>query len=156
LPFDCAATDTLIAETFRIVPPIYPVYEGRLPTDEQEKPAPCMVDHARNYVYNVAQQISAEKVLRVDASYDDYYGIVVRLTTDLKASKALELWLHLVKELKDKEHNVAIALNWLGKTDVPKHKLVDYFVKIMLASGMGPRALPDFDAVAAVRETRSE
>ena len=156
MSLNCESTDTLIGETFRIVSPTYPIYEWRQPSEEQEKPTPCLADYAKNYIYDVAQQIFAGKVLRINTSYDDCYGIVVKLVIDVKASEALELWLRLIKELKDKKYDVTVALKWLGKTDVPRHKLVDYLVKIMLVSGMGPRALPDFDAVTAVRETRSE
>lgn len=155
MPLDYSHTDTLISETVRFDTSPYQIYQARLPTDEEEMPK-LKIDYAKNYIYDFAQQMSEQKSIRVDVFFDDYYGNGVKLIIDLNASEALELWLNLVNDPTIKEYQVPIAIEWLGKNDVPRHELVDYFVKIMLASGMGPRALPDFNAVTAVQETRSE
>jgi hypothetical protein len=45
-------------------------------------------------------------------------------------------------------------VRWLGENNVSESELIDYLVKIMIKSKMGPRVLPGFDAARMVQELR--
>jgi hypothetical protein len=87
--------------------------------------------------------------------YDDnLYGIVVRITTDLSAKDALELWLKLIDYLPYENYRIVLSVKWLGENNVNEDELIDYIVKIMIKSGIGPKALPGFDSVRILQEIR--
>ena len=121
-----------------------------------EPPAPIMADLMRNYVYILAGTLSKGRTHRVDSFFDELYGIVIKITTDLTAREALELWLKLVERLAYEKYKIAIAIEWIGENNVNEDELADYLVRIMIKSGSGPAALSGFEAVSAVRETRKE
>jgi hypothetical protein len=73
---------------------------------------------------------------------------VLRVNTSAK--RALELWLELVRRLP----GINIVVEWTGETDVSEDELIDYLVKIALATGHKPVALPGFNSVEAVKEGR--
>lgn len=110
----------------------------------------------RNYVYSLANTLSKGRVLRVDSYSDELYGLVIKVVTDLTAKEALELWLKLIDTLRNEGYKVAVAVEWTGEDNVSQDQLVEYIVRIMVNSGLGPKALPGFDAVSAVREGRGE
>ncbi|MGC9014863.1 MAG: hypothetical protein ACP5KW_10860, partial [Thermoproteota archaeon] len=74
--------------------------------------------------------------------------------TDLSAKEALELWLKMIDFLQREGYRVVLAVEWTGENNVSEDELVDYMVKIMVKSGIGPKALPGFDSVRIVQETR--
>jgi hypothetical protein len=149
-------TETLISESFRIGDPENKILEGTQKDVSQKTVSHSTEDYAKNYVYNVAMQLCPEKSLRLEAFRCEYYGIVAKLTTDLCAREALNLWLKMVRNQGVKDHKIAIEVEWLGANDVNKNELMEYLTDIMLSSGTGPRALAGFNAVADVRELRGE
>jgi hypothetical protein len=89
--------------------------------------------------------------------YDDsLYGTVARITTDLSAKDALDLWLKLIDYLPYEKYGVILSVKWLGENDVSEDELINYIVKIMVKSKIGPKALPGFDATRMVQEAREE
>jgi hypothetical protein len=90
----------------------------------------------------------------VEIYEDSFYGRVVRITTDLSAKEALELWLKLLDYLPYEKYNTVLSVRWLGKNNVSESELIDYLVKIMIKSKVRPRALPGFDSVRMVQELR--
>jgi hypothetical protein len=87
---------------------------------------------------------------------DDLYGTVVKITTDLSAKDALELWLKLIDYFPYKNYGIVLSVKWLGENNVSENELVNYMVKIMIKSKIGPKALPGFDAARMVQEAREE
>jgi hypothetical protein len=85
---------------------------------------------------------------------DKLYGRVARITTDLSAKEALELWLKLIDYLPYEKYNTVLSVRWLGKNNVSDSELIDYLVKIMIKSKLRPKALPGFDATRMVQELR--
>jgi hypothetical protein len=81
---------------------------------------------------------------------DPDYGLVLYVEVESSARRALELWLELARRLP----GVCLVVKWTGETDVSREELVDYLVKIALAGGYRPAALPGFSAVEAVGEGR--
>ncbi|MGB9876933.1 MAG: hypothetical protein ACPLPS_04115 [bacterium] len=90
----------------------------------------------------------------VESYVDEHFGLIVKVTTELSAKQALELWLKLVRQLKQENLNVFVTVEWRGEEDIPEEEQTNYRVEIMLESGVGPVALPGFDAVRIVREER--
>jgi hypothetical protein len=90
----------------------------------------------------------------VEIYEDSFYGRVARITTDLSAKEALELWLKLLDYLPYEKYNTVLSVRWLGKNNVSESELIDYLVKIMIKSKVRPRALPGFDSVRMVQELR--
>jgi hypothetical protein len=45
-------------------------------------------------------------------------------------------------------------VKWLGENNVSESELIDYLVKIMIKSKVGPKALPGFDATHTVQRLR--
>jgi hypothetical protein len=108
-----------------------------------------MID-LRNKIYELLE----ERVKGVKIYRDDLYGTVALVETDLSARDALELWLKLIDCFPYEKYGTVISLRWLGENNISGGELVDYLVKIMIKSKVGPRALPGFDAVRMTRETR--
>jgi hypothetical protein len=90
----------------------------------------------------------------VEIYEDSFYGRVARITTDLSAKEALELWLKLLDYLPYEKYNTVLSVRWLGKNNVSESELIDYLVKIMIKSKLRPKALPGFDSVRMVQELR--
>ncbi|MEM1610097.1 MAG: hypothetical protein QXQ57_00440 [Sulfolobales archaeon] len=108
------------------------------------------------YIYNLARSLIGDRVLKIESYMDIDYGVVVKVITDLSAREALELWLKIVNHLKQEKYDVIVVVEWVGKQDVSEDELIDYIVRIMLKSGLKPKALPGFDAVRIIREERGE
>jgi hypothetical protein len=103
----------------------------------------------------LAKEITGKDVVQEITTYNDPdYGLVVRLTVNLDAKEALELWLRLVKQIPYNKYNIVIGVKWLGENNVTKEELIDYIVKIMIESGLKPKALEPFDIVRELREER--
>jgi len=109
-----------------------------------------------SYVYSIANTLSKGKVHYIDSYVDELYGVVVKVTTELAAREALELWLKIVEHLKLEKYDVVVAVEWLGEKNLDENELVDHIVKIMVKSGKGPKALSGFDSVNIVRKEREE
>lgn len=102
-------------------------------------------------IYDKASGLSSGKVRTIGRITDSVYGEIVQVEVELNAKEALDLWLNLLDEV---EHGDILTVKWTGKMDVTEDELVKYIVEIMMSSGVGPRALPGFDVVEAVREGR--
>ncbi len=89
-------------------------------------------------------------MVAVRFEHDQDYGSIIVLRVDASARRALRLWLELVRRFPGRN----IIVEWSGRSDVSEDELIDYLVKIALASGHKPVALPGFDAVETVREGR--
>jgi len=109
----------------------------------------------KSYIPNlIAKLLGKDVICSVDVYSDNLYGTVIRVTTDLSARNALELWLKLLDYLPYKEYGVTLTLRWLGENNVSRDELIDYMVKIMIKSRTGPKALPGFDSVLIARKER--
>ena len=86
--------------------------------------------------------------------WDDLYGATITFTVNLPAKKALELWLRLA-ELVGRSGPM-VVVEWLGENSVSEDEMAEKLAEIMLKLGRGPKALPGFDAVEAVREARED
>jgi len=49
------------------------------------------------------------------------------------------------------KNKIVLSVKWLGENNVSEAELIDYLVKIMIKSKVGPRALPGFDSVRMVQ-----
>ena len=83
---------------------------------------------------------------------DEIWGHVYEVIVHADARQALELELKLAEAFP----SVPIVVKWTGETNVSEDELVDYLVKIMMRSGLRPKALLGFDAVRFVKEERSD
>jgi hypothetical protein len=102
----------------------------------------------------IATLLGREEVCSIDIYNDNLYGTVLRITTDLPAKEALELWLKLTDYLPYENHKIVLSVKWLGENNVSEDELIEYTVKIMIKSKVGPKALKGFDAARMVREAR--
>jgi hypothetical protein len=103
---------------------------------------------------NRIHELLGERVKGVEIYRDDLYGAVALVETDLSARDALELWLKLIDCFPYEKYGTVISLRWLGENNVSESELVDYLVRIMIKSKVGPKALLEFDAVRMTREIR--
>jgi len=102
----------------------------------------------KNYTSNlIAKLLGKDVICGVDVYSDNLYGTVVWVTVGLSARDALELWLKLLDHLPYREYGITLAVRWLGENNVSRDELVDYMVKIMIKSGIRPKALPGFNSV---------
>lgn len=113
-------------------------------------------EQMKTYIYNLARSLAGDRVLKVETYMDMDYGVVVKVTIDLSAREALEFWLKMVKHLKQEKYSVIVVVEWIRGQDVSEDELVDYIVRILLESGLKPKALPGFDVVRIIREERGE
>lgn len=97
--------------------------------------------------------LSNNNVSSYELIYDKVFDKILNIKMDLNAKDALELWIELIDNM-DAKHAKMINLEWNGEINISEEDFVDYVVKIMLKSGIGPRALDGFDAVEAVSEGR--
>jgi len=81
---------------------------------------------------------------------DEIWGCVYEIIVHTDAKQALELELKLAETFP----GVPIVVKWTGEINVSEDELTDYLVKIMMKSGLRPKALPSFDAVKFIREGR--
>jgi hypothetical protein len=102
----------------------------------------------------IATLLGKENVCSVEIYNDNLYGAVALIKTNLSAKDALELWLKLIDCLPYEKYGVVLSLQWLGENNVSEGELIDYAVKIMIKSKIGPKALPGFDATRMVQEAR--
>ena len=109
----------------------------------------------KNYTSNLITKLLGKDVIcGIDVYSDNLYGTVVRVTVDLSARDALELWLKLLDHMPYREYGITLAVMWLGENNVSRDELVGYMVKIMIKSGTRPKALPGFNSVLIAREGR--
>jgi len=80
---------------------------------------------------------------RVRLERDLDFGPVLAAEVDASAREALGPWLRLAEALR----GVHVVVEWAGE-------LVDHLVRVALAGGYRPKALPGFDAVRLVAEGR--
>jgi len=66
----------------------------------------------------------------------------------------LELWLKLIDYLPYENYGIVLSVKWLGEKNVSEDELINYIVKIMIKSKIGPKALPGFDSTRMVQEAR--
>ena len=104
-------------------------------------------------VYNIANSLSKGKVQSADFIYDPIYEKMLEIRVNLDAKEAFQLWLDLIDKVEP-ENAKMLSVKWSGGMNLTEDEFVDYAVKIMTKSGVGPKALPGFDAVEAVREGR--
>jgi len=102
----------------------------------------------------IATLLGRESICDVRIYDDDLYGAVANITIDLPAKEALELWLKLVDYLPYEDYKTVLAITWLGGNNISEDELINYIVKIMIKSKVGPKALPGFNALRIVQEIR--
>jgi hypothetical protein len=103
----------------------------------------------------LARELAEKDVVRNIITYDDPdWGCVYTIEVDLNAKEALELWLKLVKQIPYDKYNVIIGVKWLGENNITEEELINYVVKIMVESGIKPKALKPFNAVEELQEER--
>jgi hypothetical protein len=107
----------------------------------------------RSYISSLIAILS-RSAYSIEIYDDNLYGTVVRITTDLSAKDALELWLRLIDYWPYKSYRIVLSVKWLGENNVCENELIDYIIKIMIKSKIGPKALPGFDAARIVQEAR--
>jgi hypothetical protein len=90
----------------------------------------------------------------IEVYEDKLYGRVARITVNLPAKEALELWLKLIDYFPYEKYKIVLSVKWLGENNVSESELIDYLVKIMIKSKVGPKALPGFDATHTVQRLR--
>jgi hypothetical protein len=109
----------------------------------------------RGYIPSlIVASLGKERVCSIDIYDDNLYGTVVRIITDLSAKDALELWLKLIDYLPYENYGIVLSVKWLGEKNVSEDELINYIVKIMIKSKIGPKALPGFDSTRMVQEAR--
>jgi hypothetical protein len=110
-----------------------------------------------NKIISLTREITGKDVVRNIETYNDpdYYKVIV-ITVDLNAREALELWLKLVRLIPYTRYGVAIGVKWLGEKNITYDELTDYLVKIMVESGLKPKAKEPFDIVRELREERDK
>jgi hypothetical protein len=137
-------------------PPAYlTFYEKNIKNLEVGKPIEVQYfsQVLKRYISSLMAMFSIS-TYNVEIYEDSFYGRVARITTDLSAKEALELWLKLLDYLPYEKYNTVLSVRWLGKNNVSESELIDYLVKIMIKSKVRPRALPGFDSVRMVQELR--
>ena len=107
----------------------------------------------RGYISGLITMLS-RSAYSIEIYDDNLYGTVAKITTDLSAKDALELWLRLIDYLAYENYRIVLSVTWLGENNVSEDELINYIVKIMIKSKIGPKALPGFDAVRMVKEVR--
>jgi hypothetical protein len=90
----------------------------------------------------------------IEVYKDKLYGRVARITVNLPAKEALELWLKIIDYFPYEKYKIVLSVKWLGENNVSESELIDYLVKIMIKSKLRPRALQGFDAARMVQELR--
>jgi hypothetical protein len=109
----------------------------------------------RNYITSlIAKLLGKDVVCSIDTYNDNLYGTVVKITIDLSAKDALELWLKLIDHIQYRDYGVILTLRWLGENDVDRDELVNYMVKIMAKLKTNPKALPGFNSIHISKEER--
>jgi hypothetical protein len=57
----------------------------------------------------------SKSIYNIKIYEDKLYGNVARITTDLSAKEALELWLKLIDYLPYEKYNTILSVKWLEK-----------------------------------------
>jgi hypothetical protein len=155
--FPCAHTELIIRPNSEPEqPPYYSSPEhGARPQIERPPEVSTIHQVLRGYIPSlIAALLGRESICSVDIYDDNLYGTVAMITIDLPAKDALELWLKLIDYLQYENYKIILSLRWLGERNVSEDELINYIVKIMIKSKIGPKALPGFDAVRIIREAR--
>jgi len=114
-------------------------------------------DNTLNNIINNIIKITGKDVIRDIITYEDPdYGSVITLVVNLNAKEALDLWLKLAKQFPYRIYSIAIGVKWLGENNISENELIDYIVKIMVESGLKPKAKEPFDIVRELREERNK
>ena len=115
-----------------------------------------LIEIIRNHIQTLAYSLAAGGIKDVNVVIDEHYGIVVTVTVNSPASRALKLWERLVEEIQREGLRVSVVVKWTGDNDVDEDTLVKKLVEITMKTGHRPVALPGFSAVEAVEEERRE
>ncbi len=107
----------------------------------------------QNYISSLIATFSG-CAYSIEVYEDELYGRVARITVNLPAKEALELWLKLIDYFSYEKYKIVLSVKWLGENNVSESELIDYLVKIMIKSKVGPKALPGFDATHTVQKLR--
>ena len=110
-----------------------------------------------NNIIFLTREITGKDVIRSIETYEDPdYGSVITLVVNLNAKEALDLWLELAKKIPYNKYGIIIGVKWLGENNISENELIDYIVKIMIESGLKPKAKEPFDIVRELREERDK
>lgn len=110
----------------------------------------------------IGELIEAELARRGISGYklewyhDPDWGQVCTVEVGLNAREALELWLGLARLIPYTEHGVVVGVRWLGENNVSEDELAGYLVRIMVESGLRPKAVKPLDVVRELREERDK
>jgi hypothetical protein len=107
----------------------------------------------QNYIFSLMATFSG-CAYNIEVYEDELYGRVARITVNLPAKEALELWLKLIDYLPYEKYKIVLSVKWLGENNVSEFELIDYLVKIMIKSKVRPKALLGFDATHTVQRLR--
>jgi len=107
----------------------------------------------QNYISSLMATFSG-CAYSIEVYEDELYGRVARITVNLPAKEALELWLKLIDYFPYEKYKIVLSVKWLGENNVSESELIDYLVKIMIKSKVGPKALPGFDSIHTVQSLR--
>ena len=114
-------------------------------------------DNTLNNIISLTREITGKDVIRSVETYEDPdYGPVITLVVNLNAKEALDLWLELTKKIPHNKYGIIIGVKWLGENNITENELIDYIVKIIIESGLKPKALEPFDIVRELREERDK
>jgi hypothetical protein len=110
-----------------------------------------------NKIISLTREITRKDVIRSVETYEDPdYGSVITLVVNLNAKEALDLWLELTKKIPYNKYGIIIGVKWLGENNITEDELIEYIVKIMVESGLKPKAKEPFDIVKELREERNK
>jgi hypothetical protein len=90
----------------------------------------------------------------IEVYEDELYGRVARITVNLPAKEALELWLKLIDYFPYEKYKIVLSVKRLGENNVSESELIDHLVKIMIKSKARPKALLGVDATHTVQRLR--
>jgi len=90
---------------------------------------------------------------RVALDYDPDYGSYIAVETELKASRALDLWMELMQVCRG--FGVFVSVTWTEE-DLPRYEVLHRLAKILAESGLKLRFAESINVVELVRELREE
>jgi hypothetical protein len=61
----------------------------------------------------------------IEVYEDELYGKVARITVNLPAKEALELWLKLIDYFPYEKYKIVLSVKWLGENNVSESELID-------------------------------
>jgi len=84
----------------------------------------------------------------IDICEDPNIGMYIVLTVDMDASKALEIWLKILEEVKD--IGIPVFIYWTGKTDVSPEEMDRYIGKALAKMNIFPATIEPIDVMRIV------